>query len=180
MARPATSARRYAEAAFEIALRDDSVEEWRSQLKLVAGALEDDAVVRRLEDPAVPFDTRAEALTKGMGKELLPGVRNLVLLILRRRRLEQLGAIAAEFRRLYNRREGIVEATAYSAQPLSDADIAELQRKLQAVIDGKIELSVEVDEALIGGIAVRFGDRLIDGSVRGRLERLRNTLTAAS
>jgi F-type H+-transporting ATPase subunit delta len=180
MARPATSARRYAEAAFEIAQRDGTVEEWRSQLDRVAGALSDQAAVRRLEDPAVPLEVRAEALTRALGSDLLPVVRNLVLLVLRRRRLEQMSAIAGEFRRLYNRRAGVVEATAYSAQPLTEADVAELERKLQGIVDGRLELSVEVDPALIGGIAVRLGDRLIDGSVRGRLERLRNSLIAAS
>jgi F-type H+-transporting ATPase subunit delta len=179
MARPATSARRYAEAAFEIAERDGTVEEWHRQLARVAEAL-DAPTVRRLEDPALPLEARIEALTRGLGGDLLPGLRNLVVLVLRRRRLETLGAIAAEFRRLYNRRAGIVEATAYSAQPLSDDDVAELRRRLQDVIDGTIELKVEVDPSLIGGIAVRFGDRLIDGSVRGRLERLRNTLIASA
>lgn len=180
MARRASSARRYAEAAFEIAERDRTVEQWRSQLERISAALAEPAVVRRLEDPAVPFERRAAALTGALGGELLPGVRNLIMLVLRRRRLEQLRAIATEFRRLYNRRAGIVEATAYTAQPLSDGDAAALERKLQTIVAGQVELTVEVDPALIGGIAVRFGDRLIDGSVRGRLERLRNSLIAAS
>ena len=180
MARPGTSARRYAEAAFEIAERDGTVEQWRSQLERVAGALTDSASVGRLEDPAVPFETRAAALTGALGSDLLPGLRNLVLLVLRKRRLEQIRSISAEFRRLHNRRAGIVEATAISAQPLTDDDVVQLQRKLEGIAGATVELSVEVDEALIGGIAVRFGDRLIDGSVRGRLERLRNTLIASA
>jgi len=178
MARPKTSARRYAEAAFEIAERDATVEEWRSQLSRAAAALAEPAVVRRLEDPAVPFEERAHAISEGLGAEMMPGVRNLVLLMLRRRRLAQLAAISAEFRALYNRRAGIVEATAVSAVPLSDDDLAELRRRLAATVGGKLELTVQVDPALIGGVAVRIGDRLIDGSVRGRLERLRNSLIA--
>ena len=180
MARPATSSRRYAEAAFEIGLRDGTVEQWLEQLGRLAEALSDPAVVRRLEDPAVPLETRSEALSGALGGDVLPQVRNLLLLILRRRRLEQLTAVAAEFRRLYNRRAGIVEATATSAAPLSDRDVAELQSRLVDIAGGQVELSLEVDPSLIGGITVRLGDRLLDGSVRGRLERLRNRLVASA
>jgi F-type H+-transporting ATPase subunit delta len=180
MARPSTSARRYAEAAFEIAERDGTVEEWLDQLTRLGEALSDEALVRRLEDPAVPFDTRSEALTAALGGDSLPQLRNLLLLVLRRRRLEQVPRLAAEFRRLYNRRAGIVEATAISAAPLSERDVAELQRRLVDIAGTRVDLSLEVDPQLIGGISVRLGDRLIDGSVRGRLERLRNRLVASA
>lgn len=180
MARKASSARRYAEAAFDIAERDGKVEQWRDQLMQAAQALADPAIVRRLEDPAVPFETRAEAISDGLGKEVLPGLRNLLLLVLRRRRLTQVSNIYAEFRRLYNRRAGIVEATAVSATPLSDADVEVLRERLAATVGGKLELTLQVDPTLIGGLYVRIGDRLIDGTVRGRLERLRNTLIASA
>ncbi|HWH37249.1 MAG TPA: F0F1 ATP synthase subunit delta [Candidatus Limnocylindrales bacterium] len=180
MARPTTSARRYAEAAFEIALRDGTVEQWRQQLERFSAALADGQMVRRLEDPAVPLETRSAAITGALGADALPQVRNLLLLVLRRRRLEQLPRITEEFRRLYNRRAGVVEATAISAAPLSDTDVAELERRLVDIAGGRVELSLEVDPSLIGGIAVRLGDRLIDGSVRGRLERLRTRLTASA
>jgi F0F1-type ATP synthase delta subunit len=58
--------------------------------------------------------------------------------------------------------------------------VAELERRLVDIAGGRVELSLEVDPSLIGGIAVRLGDRLIDGSVRGRLERLRTRLTASA
>ncbi|HEY7598913.1 MAG TPA: F0F1 ATP synthase subunit delta [Candidatus Limnocylindrales bacterium] len=178
MARPTTSARRYAEAAFEIAQRDGTVEQWREQLDRVAEALAEPRTVRALEDPAVAYEARAAAVGRALGDEVLPGLRNLVGLVMRRRRLEQLPRIAAEFRRLYNRRAGVVEATAVSAVPLSDADLDQLRQRLATSYGSNIELRSEVDPALIGGIALRVGDRLIDGSVRGRLERLRNTLIA--
>jgi F-type H+-transporting ATPase subunit delta len=180
MARPTTSARRYAEAAFEIAERDGTVEQWLDQLTRFGAALADPETVRRLEDPAVPLDTRSGAMLGALGHDALPQVRNLLLLVLRRRRLERLPRLAAEFRRLYNRRAGIVEATAISAAPLSERDVAELQARLVEIAGARVDLTLEVDPSLIGGLAVRLGDRLIDGSVRGRLERLRNRLVATA
>ncbi|HWH23334.1 MAG TPA: F0F1 ATP synthase subunit delta [Candidatus Limnocylindria bacterium] len=180
MARPSTSARRYAEAAFEIAERDGTVAQWLAGLTQVAQALADEEIVRGLLDPAVPFAARSDALTGALGGDSLPGLRNLLLLLLRRRRLEQLPQVAAEFRRLHNRREGIVEASAVSAAPLADEDVAELRRRLEVIAGGRVELTLEIDEKLIGGMTVRLGDRLIDGSVRGRLERLRNRLAATA
>jgi F-type H+-transporting ATPase subunit delta len=180
MARATSSARRYAEAAFEIAERDGTTEQWLDQLGRFGRAFSDQATVRRLEDPAVPFEARSKALLGALGGQELPGVRNLLQLVLRRRRLEDLPRIAAEFKRLYNRRSGIVEATAFSAAPLAERDALELQRRLEEIAGSRVELNLEVDPSLIGGISVRLGDRLIDGSVRGRLERLRNRLIATA
>ncbi|HVM29983.1 MAG TPA: F0F1 ATP synthase subunit delta [Candidatus Limnocylindrales bacterium] len=180
MARPSSSARRYAEAAFEIAERDGTTEQWLDQLTRLGQALSDAQLVRQLEDPAAPLEARSSALVGALGAEILPPVRRLLELVLRRRRLEDIPRIATEFRRLYNRRAGIVQATAISAAPLSDTDVAELRTRLVDIAGSQVDLSLEVDPSLIGGIAVRIGDRLIDGSVRGRLERLRNRLTATA
>lgn len=178
MARVMTMARRYAEAAFQIAQRDDSVERWLEQLEDVGRVAGDPQAVRRLEDPAVPFDVRQAALLDALPDDTLPGVRNLLSLILRRRRVEMLRQIGREFRRLYNRQAGITEATAISATELSSAEVQALRERVERMAGGRVELTFEVEPALLGGVQLRLGDRLIDGSVRGRLERLRNELTA--
>jgi F-type H+-transporting ATPase subunit delta len=84
--------------------------------------------------------------------------------------------VAREFRRLYNRREGIFEATATSAAKLDDEEVNALRSRLEQMTGGKVELTFNVDPLLLGGVQVRLGDLLIDGSVRGRLERLRTKL----
>jgi F-type H+-transporting ATPase subunit delta len=180
MPRQRTGTRRYAEAAFAIGLRDGTVDTWLGQLTRAAAVAADDVAVARLMDPAVPFEVRTDALLQGLGGDLLPQVRNLLLLLMRRRRIDQLDELAAEFRRLYNRRAGIVEATAISAAPLEEVELKILrERVVQLAGRGRsVELRTEVDPALLGGIQVRIGDQLIDGSVRGRLERLRSQLVA--
>ncbi len=178
MARSGTStARRYAEAAFEIAERDKNTDEWLIELDRLAAALTEGEVVRRLEDPEIPFETRHAAFKSLFtGKEMLPQVYNLLGLMLRRRRLEMVADVAREFRRLYNRREGIHVAVATSAAKLDDAEITALRARLETMTGGRVELSLNVDPQLLGGVQVRLGDLLIDGSVRGRLELLRTQL----
>jgi F-type H+-transporting ATPase subunit delta len=182
MARAGTStARRYAEAAFEIAERDKTTDEWLAQLDRLAAAMRDEQAVRMLEDPEIPFEKRHAAF-KALFTEpqMMPQIYNLVGLILRRRRLESIADIAREFRRLYNRREGIFEAVATSAAKLDDDEVAAIRKRLEQITGGRIELTLKVDPALLGGVQVRLGDLLIDGSVRGRLERLRGRLAAGT
>ncbi len=180
MAQRDTAARRYAEAAFEIALRDDAVDRWRRELETAASVLGDERLAAVLSNPAIAHERRAEVVDKTLATAVSDQTRNLVQLMLRRGRIEQLPRVAAEFRRLDNRRQGITEATATAAAPLTPEEIRALTARLEQFTGGRVELDVAVDPDLLGGLVVRVGDQLIDGSVRGRLERLRNRLVAGS
>ena len=180
MARRETAARRYAEAAFEIALRDGTVDAWRSELEGAAHALGDERVSRMLSNPAVALEEREALVKKALSKAVSRPVLNLILLMLQRRRIEQLPRVAAEFRRLDNQRQGITQASATTAAELTPAELEALTNKLEQFTGGRVELDVAVDPSLLGGLVVRVGDRLIDVSVRGRLERLRNQLVSGA
>jgi F-type H+-transporting ATPase subunit delta len=180
MPRPTTAARRYAEAAFDIAVRDGAVEPWIEHLERAAALVSREEVANILGNPAVPFERRREGLERALGPGLPRPVLNLLLLLLRRRRIELLPRLAAEFRRLVNRRAGIVEATATSASTLRPDEVEALRERLERITGGRVDLRLEVDPGLLGGVVVRVGDRLIDGSVRGRLERLRSQLAAGA
>jgi len=177
MARPGSSARRYAEALFQLADRDGAVEPWLRELQSAAASFSDEGVVRSLEDPAVPLGARERAVGEALAGSP-PQVRNLVLLLLRRDRLELLARVATEYKRLYDRREGITEAHVTSAAPLHKDEIDAIGRRLESLTGGHVEMDLGVDPALLGGIVVRLGDQLLDGSVRGRLERLRAQLAS--
>jgi F-type H+-transporting ATPase subunit delta len=175
-----STARRYAEAAFEIAQRDGTVDAWLSQLSLVAQVVADPAVVRLLEDPQIPLEKRSAVMHEMLGSGMLPQVGNLVALSLRRRRLESMPQVAGEFRRLYNQKAGIIEATATSALELDAAEVSALKDRLEKMTGRKVELATKVDPSILGGIQVRIGDTLYDGSVRGRFERLRAKLASGA
>jgi F-type H+-transporting ATPase subunit delta len=179
MARRDSGPRRYAVAAFEIALRDETVDRWRDDLDRAVATLENDELNDALANPAVPLKQRVDIVERVFAG-LSDPVRNLVLLLLRRGRIRQLPRVAAEFRRLDDKRNDIVHATATSASPLDDAETRAITARLEQMTGGRVALETAVDPDLIGGIVVRIGDRLIDGSVRGRLERLRMRLAAGT
>jgi len=180
MARRDSGARRYAEAAFQVAMRDGTLDAWRRELDAAAEIVGDERVVRVLANPAIPTEQRATALTELLGDRASAPVQNLIQLLLRRGRIEQLPRVAAEFRRLDDERQGITHATATSATPLTPDEVRALTARLEQSTGGRIALDVQVDPSLLGGLVVRVGDRLIDGSVRGRLERLRNQLVSGA
>ncbi len=180
MAKRDSAPRRYAEAAFQIGERDGSIETWRRDLDQAATTLGDSAeLLAVLANPAVPLDQRRTVAERVLASLSQPA-RNLVLLLVQRGRIEQLPRVASEFRRLDDQRQGIVHASATSAAPLTDTEKRALTARLEQMTGGRVALKTDVDESLLGGLVVRVGDRLIDGSVRGRLERLRNQLASGA
>jgi F-type H+-transporting ATPase subunit delta len=180
MAASTTAARRYAEAALELARRDGTLDEWLAELRLaveLVGAKEAAAVV---DNPAIAWDDRRAIITGLLGSRVGTPARNLVLLLARRGRLAILPRVADEFKRLVDREHGVVIATVTSAQPLEPAELAAIAERVQATAGARVEVQAAVDPELIGGLTVRVGDRLIDASVRGRLARLRASLVAGA
>ena len=88
--------------------------------------------------------------------------------------------MAPEFARLDDLRNRVIHATATSAAPLGPDEVRALTARLEQLTGGRVELATDVDPSLLGGVVVRLGDRLIDGSVRGRLERLRSQLVSGA
>jgi F-type H+-transporting ATPase subunit delta len=177
---PTTAARRYAEAVFQIATRDKTTSDWQERLDQLAGVLADERIERLASNAAVPQEEREETLRKALAWEPSDPAFSLLRLLLRRGRVRLADRIAGNFRRLVQRSEGIVPAAVTSATELSGAEEAAIRERLEGMVGQKVEMSVHVDADLIGGVAVRIGDRMIDASVRGRLERLRERLVAGA
>jgi F-type H+-transporting ATPase subunit delta len=180
MPRPTTAARRYAEAAFQLAVRDGTHDRWAKDLRTAVGLVGDERVIRIVDNPAVALADRVEVLERVLGDRLARPALNLVRLLAQRRRIGLLPAVAAEFGRLLDQSRGVVAATVTSAAPLSQADTAAIRSRVETMTGRDVRLTTAVDSDLIGGLIVRIGDQWIDASVRGRLQRLRDQLVAGN
>ena len=180
MARPTSAARRYAEAAFQLATRDGTYDKWVADLGVAAQLVGDERIARIVSNPSVARADRTAALERLLAKRVSPLALNLVKLLDERGRLTLLPAIAAELTRLLDATRGIVAATVTSAAALEKDEVAAIGERLESMTGQTIKLATAVDPSLIGGLTVRVGDRMIDASVRGRLERLRDQLVAGT
>jgi F-type H+-transporting ATPase subunit delta len=180
MARTTTASRRYAEAIFAIAQRERAEEAWGDDLAMVATMVADERVGRMLDNPAIPFAQREAALHSALDGKVATQVANVARLLAERSRLEQMPAVAAQYRRLLNQQRGVVEAVVTSALPLTPDESRAVRERVTAMTGSQVDLREEVDDSLIGGLTVQVGDRLLDASVRGRLERLRNELVSGT
>jgi F-type H+-transporting ATPase subunit delta len=168
--------RRYAEAAFELAIRDDKVDVWQRDLALAAAMARDARVVRVIDSPAVPFNERRKVVEQLLVKRVSPQALNLALLLAKRGRFGVLPSVSSEYDAKVRQTRGIVAATVTTPEPLSATGLAAVRTRVEQLAGAKVELATAVDPGLIGGLTVKIGDRLIDASVRGRLERLRGRL----
>jgi F-type H+-transporting ATPase subunit delta len=180
VSKPSTAARRYAEAAFDLATRDNALDEYAEGLDLAASVVGQGAALEVLRNPARPLRQRADVVNALLASRVPEPVLKLVGLLVERGRIDRLGDVAVEYRRMLDRERGIVQALARTALPLTDDETAALQQKVATMTGRTVNLKIEVDESLIGGITVRVGDTLYDASVRGRLERLRERLVAGA
>jgi F-type H+-transporting ATPase subunit delta len=175
-----TTARRYAEAAFQLASRDDALDAYAEGLELAAQVVGQRQVLDVLRNPAQPLRQRIDVVDRFLAKRVPEPVLKLVGLLVERGRIDRLPPVVAEYRRLLNLERGIVEAVATAAVPLTKDETAALEKKVADMTGRTVDLRVDIDESLIGGLTVRVGDTLYDASVRGRLERLRARLVAGA
>jgi F-type H+-transporting ATPase subunit delta len=177
MAEKSTIARPYAKALFELALGQKKLGAWAELLALFASVVSDERVKKLLISPHVTTAELAELFVAIGGERLDEHGRNFVGTLAANRRLGFLPEIAAIFERLKAESENTADVRVISAAPLD----AEQQRKyaaaLQKRLKREVRLHCEVDPVLLGGAILRADDLVIDGSLRGRLERLAADVT---
>lgn len=171
-------ARRYAQAIFEIALEKEELDRWLADLERVAGLGSDDGFLSLMSSFKLGFDDKAKFLAEQLA-DMNPLVLNLLYLLIARGKLDILGDITTEYRRLLDSHRGIEEAEVVTAVPLSDRDKPVLEERLGVLTGKKVLIKPTVDPDLIGGIIARIGGKLLDGSTRRRLDVLKKELAGS-
>jgi F-type H+-transporting ATPase subunit delta len=178
MADKSTIARPYAKAAFEEARDRGRLGPWSQALRTAAAIVGDSRVEALLGNPRVTPEELATLVTEIAGPQLDEEGRNFVRTLADNRRLALLPQVSALFDELKSEAEGVIDVTVTSAAPLDDSQREKLTAALQRRLRRSVRMQCDTDPTLIGGAVLRAGDLVIDGSLRGRLERIAYELTA--
>jgi F-type H+-transporting ATPase subunit delta len=172
MSELSTLARPYAEAVFRMAQGENDLAGWSSRIATLAAIVADPQVARLIADPAVAAARVAGLVIEVAGGGLGERGANFVKVLAENDRLSVLPEIGTQFEALKANAEGTLEATITSAQELTQAQLADLVAGLKAKFSRAVNVQVAVDPELIGGAVIAIGDQVIDGSVKGRLQRM--------
>ena len=177
MIEPITLARPYARAAFEHARVAGELAQWQDALEQLAAVTRDHKVSVMLKSPSQTAQQRAENLAALIGDSLPASVVNLLMIMADNGRLSLLPEVAALFEQFKQAVESTVTVVVTSAYPLSDDETRVLSETMTSKLDRSVTLTSETDSSLLGGAIIRADDLVIDGSVRGRLDKLAGALT---
>jgi len=178
MSELSTLARPYAEAVFRMAQGEKDLAGWSSRVQSLALIVSDAQVARLIADPAVASDRVASLIIEVAGADLGERGGNFVKVLAENNRLSLLPEISTQFETLKANAEATLEATITSAQELTQAQIDDLVTGLKAKFNRAVNVQVALDPELIGGAVIAIGDQVIDGSVKGRLQRMSFALQA--
>lgn len=169
--------KRYAQAVFAMAKEAGTIAQWRSELDDIATVLAESDASALFADDRRPVEQRQQFAERVL--DVSPFALNLAKILIAKGRAADARAVADAFNRMADQEEGIAHATVTTAVPLSDAEVANLTTRLGEMLNARVTVQTNVDPALVGGLVVRVGDRIIDGSVRTRLKELRRELVGA-
>ena len=172
------AAKRYAHAAFELAVAEGTIDVWSKQLSTLRDFVSDPNVAAIMKNPTIPAERRMELFTSS--PLLDPEATNLARLLIESRRVDQAGAIADEFERLADEAAGRVQVTVTTAVELSPEARDRVARELAARLSDEVRIHAVVDPRILGGLKLEYGDHLVDASVATRLQQLRRRLADAS
>ncbi len=177
MAELATLARPYAEALFDVAAQGD-VQAVSQQVDALAAIADDDQLRQFANSPKVSAEQVFDLIASVVKTPLSEPMKNLLRTVIDNGRLTVLPEIAAQFQALANAGAGVSDATVFTAFPIEAAQLPEVVATLEKRFARKLNVTVQIEPTLIGGIRVVVGDEVMDTSVKARLEQMRAALTA--
>jgi len=170
--------KRYAEALVEIAQTANAIDEIRQQLTEVKDIYKSQQELRLLlNNPKVKIDAKKGVINSLFSKHVRPEVLKFLLLLIDNDRIKHLSGINDEFIKLADIKQNTLNMTIISATELDESHITKIKEKYRKIYNAaRVRANIEIDKSLIGGIMLKIGDKVIDGSVKGRLESFKELL----
>jgi F-type H+-transporting ATPase subunit delta len=177
--RETTIAKNYAEALLELARRAEDPSGWGKLMRDVATGVQQDVTVQHfLESPKISEAQKTDIFFKALGDRVPRHFLRFLQTLVRKRRQMLIPQISSEYDKLLDIHEGRVHANVTVARETSDADTAKIAEQLSRVVGKTVVPHVNVNPAILGGVVVKIGDTVMDGSVRRRLARLKGQMLA--
>ena len=173
-----TVARPYAKAAFETAIDEQKVAEWALALAFFSMVCKNQQVTHLLKNPLIASEKVAQFFIEMGSEHLHDSIRNLVLLLAQNKRLLIFPEIASLFETHRAEYEKTIDVKVLSFMPLTDSQSASIKQSLEKRLSRKVSLNNKIDKELLGGAIIYAGDLVLDGSVRGKLNKLASDIIA--
>ncbi|PWA11879.1 F0F1 ATP synthase subunit delta [Pueribacillus theae] len=174
-------AKRYAIALFELAEQDGTVSQIEKEMELVKQLFQDNGLQSFFSHPKITIQQKKAILSGNLKNAVSENVINTLFLMLDRKRGDSIAEMAEQYIQLAMEKERVADAVVYSVRPLTEKEQKEIS-KIFAEKVGKQELRMRnvINPDLIGGLRIRVGNQIFDGSVSGKLERMKRELAAAN
>ena len=169
--------RRYAQAIFQLALEEGTLEEWRDAIEEMTEGISGEETVNLLESPNLSAEEKQEVIKKAFPNRSILAT-NFLALLAHQKGVGLLPRIQVSLQQMFDDHQGIIRATVTTAVTLSDSEKKRIQDSLKEKWDREVALESAIDPSILGGMVIRIRDKVIDGSTKGRLAALRLSLHA--
>ena len=174
-----TIGRNYAETLLILAKKQGQQEEWGALIDALAVAMQEDRTLKTfLESPKLAASQKIEIVAKALGERVPPVFLRFLEIVISKRRQMLIPAIATEYRALIDESEDRVHATVIVAREPAEAEKDALAKQLSRLLGKRVVPHITLNPAILGGLIVKVGDTVMDGSVRRRLATLRSRMLA--
>lgn len=174
-------AKRYAEALFQLGTEKDTLDQYVDEFRVIRNALlENEDLYTFLKHPKISNEEKKQLITS-VFKKVHVDVKNTLLLLIEKKRITIAPSMVDHFIAMVNDARGIAEAIVYSVRPLSKKEQKSLQKTFAERFNKKtVNIHNEVDSSIIGGLKIRIGNTIYDGSVQGKLQRMERNIATAN
>jgi F-type H+-transporting ATPase subunit delta len=169
------SGARYAQALFELASQEGKHEEWLAELKEVEEVLSNLDFQNLINHAEVPVTQKRAAVEEAFNDNHQM-IKNLVLLLIKNSVTDCINDLVENYGNFLDTHLGRQRIAVTTAVPLSDSEIESMTKTVKQIVNKDVVLDTHIDEAIIGGVVIRIGDQLLDGSVKTQLNEMRKTI----